>query len=249
MKKHNVFISWSGDRSKPIAEAFFEWLPMVIQCAKPWVSSASIDKGSRGLVEIAKALDGIRVGVTFLTPENLKEPWILYEAGCLTKTVDQKTHLCTFLLGGLQNKDVEPPLGQFQHTQPEKEDTLHLVRTINRAVSDDEVIPEKTLEAIFERLWPDLEAKLKAFPSAPKGGAPRRSLEDMVAEILEFTRAETNRRTLYSFLAQPLGIAPVLSSPPAPPSDMLTFSASQEAARGHYLKIFDPKAEQDRDKS
>src|SRR5712692_8677692 len=120
MKKENVFISWSGDRSKRIAQGFYEWLPMVLQSAKPWFSGLSIDKGSRGLVEIAQALDGIRVGVTFLTPENLNEPWILYEAGCLTKTVDNKTHLCTYLLGGLEPKDIEPPLSQFQHTRPEK---------------------------------------------------------------------------------------------------------------------------------
>lgn len=94
------------------------------------MSSASIDKGSRGLVEIGKALDGIRVGVTFLTPENLREPWILYEAGALARTIDDSARLCTYLLGGLKNADVEPPLGQFQHTSPENEDTRHLIYTI-----------------------------------------------------------------------------------------------------------------------
>jgi hypothetical protein len=43
MKKPNVFISWSGERSKLIAEAFYEWLPMVIQSAKPWMSGVSIE--------------------------------------------------------------------------------------------------------------------------------------------------------------------------------------------------------------
>ena len=194
MKKHNVFISWSGERSKIIAEAFFEWLPMVIQSAKPWMSGLSIDKGSRSLVEIAKALDGIKLGITFLTPENLEEPWILYEAGCLTKTVDEKTYLCTYLLDGLQNEDVKQPLGQFQHTQPKKDDTRRLVRTINKAISEDEPIPEKTLDAVFERLWPDLESKINALPAASKAVA-KRPLEDMVAEILEFTRTETNSRS------------------------------------------------------
>jgi hypothetical protein len=166
MKKANVFISWSGDRSKIIASAFREWLPMVIQSAKPWMSSANIDKGSRGLQEMAKALDGIRVGISCLTPENLSAPWILYEAGSLAKTVDDKTRLCTYLLGGLKNEDVEPPLGQFQHTSPNKEDTRSLIRTINKAVGEDDPVPEKTLDTIFDRFWPVLEEKLQSVPSA-----------------------------------------------------------------------------------
>jgi len=46
----------------------------------------------------------------------------------------------------------------------------------------------------FDQFWPELEKKLNAFPAAPKAVA-KRSLEDMVAEILEFTRAETNSRS------------------------------------------------------
>jgi hypothetical protein len=194
MKKPNVFISWSGDRSKLIAEAFREWLPMVIQSAKPWMSSANIDKGSRGLLEMAKALDGIKVGISCLTPENLTAPWILFEAGSLAKTIDDSTRLCTYLLGGLTNENIEPPLGQFQHTSPNKEDTRSLVRTINKAVGEDDPLPEKTLDAIFDRCWPVLEEKLQSFPQT-QNAVTKRPVEDMLAEILEFTRAETNRRS------------------------------------------------------
>jgi hypothetical protein len=195
MKKYNVFISWSGERSKLIAEAFREWLPMVIQSVKPWMSNTDIDKGSRGLAEIAKALDGIKVGISCLTPENVSAPWILYEAGALSKTIDESARLCTYLLGGLKKQDIKPPLGQFQHTLPEKDETLHLVRTINKAVGGDDALPENTLEPIFETLWPRLEVKLNAFPPAPRGVITPRPIEDMIAEILEFTRSETNRRS------------------------------------------------------
>jgi len=108
--------------------------------------------------------------------------------------VDDKTRVCTYLLGGLENKDIEPPLGHFQHTKPEKEDTRQLLHTINKAVGGDDPLPEKTLDAVFDQFWPELEKKLNAFPAAPKAVA-KRSLEDMVAEILEFTRAETNSRS------------------------------------------------------
>src|SRR5437868_6054281 len=120
---YNVFISWSGRRSMWVADALRDWLPVVIQAARPWMSDREVQKGSRGLYEVARALDGIKVGITCLTPENLSAPWVLYEAGALSKALDDKMHLCTYLLGGLQFQDVNPPLGMFQATRAEKEET------------------------------------------------------------------------------------------------------------------------------
>jgi hypothetical protein len=244
MKKHNIFISWSGERSKLIAEAFREWIPMVIQAAKPWMSRADIDKGSRGLAEVAKALDDMKVGITCLTPENLTAPWILYEAGALSKTIGDATRLCTYLLGGLKNQDIEPPLGQFQHTSPEKEDTRHLIHTINKAVGEDDPLSEKTLDAIFDQFWPVLAKALKAFPEAPPEAVNSRPMEDMVAEILEFTRAETNRRQRQPFYyfasAEPSDVV-TLSHRPSPTGGIEiydssgVFGSSQNAARNRVM--------------
>jgi hypothetical protein len=193
MTKQNVFISWSGERSKLIAEALREWLPMVVQLVKPWMSSQDIDKGSRGLVEMAQALNSIKVGITCLTPENLTSPWILYEAGCLSKTIDDSTRLCTYLLGGLQNKDIEPPLSQFQHTNANVKDTRALVHTVNKAVGGEDALSEKTLDSIFAQFWPKLEEQLNKFPKAT-APVTKRSVEDMIEEILELTRSESRNR-------------------------------------------------------
>jgi len=192
-KPHNIFISWSGQRSRWIAETLRDWLPMIVQAANPWMSATDIDKGSRGLPEITKALDGMKVGITCLTPENLSEPWILYEAGALSKTIDDKTRLCTYLLAGLNNRDVKAPLSMFQHTKAEKEETRSLIRSINKAIGDDPV-PELTLNHLFDKLWPDLEGKLSTMPEPEKVVATKRPTEEMVAEILDLTRAEANRR-------------------------------------------------------
>jgi hypothetical protein len=69
-----------------------------------------------GLPELSKALAGTKVGIICLTSENKSAPWVLNEAGALSKTIDDKTRLCIYLLGGLQFQDVEPPLGMFQAT-------------------------------------------------------------------------------------------------------------------------------------
>ena len=81
--EYNIFISWSGSRSKWVAEALREWLPRILQSARPWMSAADIEKGSRGLNEVSSGLQGMKVGLVCLTPENLNAPWILYEAGAL----------------------------------------------------------------------------------------------------------------------------------------------------------------------
>src|SRR5712692_4040989 len=186
---NNVFISWSGERSKYAAEALREWLPIVLQAAKPWISSSDIDKGSRGLDEIGRALEGMKIGIICLTPENLTAEWILYEAGALSKTLDTKTRVCTYLLGGLQPQDVKPPLGMFQSTRGDKNDTRKLIHTINKAL-DAPLIPDTNLDTLFDAMWPTLDQKLSALPKPEKvGEVTTRPLEEMVAEILELTRA------------------------------------------------------------
>jgi hypothetical protein len=141
----------------------------------------------------------------------LNAPWILYEAGALSKTIDDKTRLCTYLLGGLQFQDVKPPLGMFQATNPDKEDTRRLVRTINGAVGADPV-PQQNLDRIFERMWPDLEQKLRSMPISDAVIATKRSLEDVVAEVLEIARAEAD--SMKWVQAQILHIESVLNRAP-----------------------------------
>src|SRR4030081_1653296 len=102
----NVFISWSGERSRRAAEALRGWLRIVLQNAKPWMSDTDIEKGSRGLDEVSRALEGMKVGIICLTPENLAAHWILFEAGALSKFLDTKSRLCTYLLAGLQPQHV-----------------------------------------------------------------------------------------------------------------------------------------------
>src|ERR1700674_605097 len=96
----NVFISWSGNRSKHVAVALRDWLPVVIQAAKPFMSSGDIDRGSRWLGELTTVLEVTKVGIVCLTPENLNSAWLLFEAGALSKTTDRGTRTCTYLLAG-----------------------------------------------------------------------------------------------------------------------------------------------------
>lgn len=189
----NVFISWSGDRSRWAAEALRDWLPLVVQSVKPWMSDTDIEKGARGFEEIDKRLAGMRLGIVCLTPENLNAPWILYEAGALSKSVGEKTRLWTYLLGGLRPQEVAPPLSMFQGTVADGSDTRKLLGAINRAVSASP-LQDATIDHLFEKMWPELEARLADMPRAEKDAGPKRSADDMIAEILDIARAGANDR-------------------------------------------------------
>jgi len=85
MVNMEIFISWSGDRSKVIAEALNGWIPKVIQrlAQHVWMSASDIDPGQRWNREVAEKLAGSTFGILCLTEENLNAPWILFEAGAI----------------------------------------------------------------------------------------------------------------------------------------------------------------------
>ena len=98
----NIFISWSKERGKAAATALHEWLPMIIQAAKPWMSDKDIGKGTVWLDELTAALGTLKQGIICLTRESLSEPWLLYEAGVISKALDRKTRVWTYLLADLK---------------------------------------------------------------------------------------------------------------------------------------------------
>jgi TIR domain len=110
-----VFLSWSGTRSKFIAEALRWWLPRVIQSVRPWMSDEDISAGSRWLSNVSSELSEAKLGIICVTPENKNNPWLLFEAGALSKVIDQ-AHVCPFLID-LTPGQLAGPLSQFQANQ------------------------------------------------------------------------------------------------------------------------------------
>lgn len=195
----DVFLSWSGEQSKAVANELSSWISQVIQAVDPWISS-DIDKGARWSPEISSKLESSKVGIICLTRDNLNAPWILFEAGALSRTKDG--YVCTFLLG-LEPTDIRQPLGQFQHTIFEKTDIYLLISTINELVSKTggKAVPEKNLTSTFEIFWPCLESALnkilnnKALPIHNE-----RSEREILQEVLEILREQERRRMVSNAL-------------------------------------------------
>ncbi len=189
---NNVFLSWSGSRSKSAAEAIKQWLPLVVPTASPWMSTTDIDKGTRWREEVAAALDTMKAGVICLTPENLSAEWLLFEAGAMSKTRDPKTRVWTYLLADLKPQHVKDPLAMFQATTAEKEDTRKLIHSINKNL--DPAVPESRVNRLFDKLWPDLEKELADIPEPSGATPPKRPPEELLAEILELSRASAQNQ-------------------------------------------------------
>lgn len=85
-KENKIFISWSGNISKEIAKALKICLEKEIfpntgfSC---FVSNLDIASGSDWWNKIKRELKTCKMGILCITKENLKAPWIYYEAGAM----------------------------------------------------------------------------------------------------------------------------------------------------------------------
>jgi len=183
-----LFLSWSGHRSKAVAEFLRDWLPTVIQAVQPWMSESDIDKGTRWGPEIAAQLQEAKVGIVCLTADNLNAPWLLFETGALSKTLE-KTFVCPYLLD-IEPTDLTGPFAQFTATKAQKDDTKKLLGTINKAMGD-HALEGKILDKQFEKWWPDLDERLRKIPVTVEESQPKRGEREMLEELLLLVRALT----------------------------------------------------------
>jgi hypothetical protein len=180
-----VFLSWSGDRSKHVAETLRDWLPLVIQALDPWIS-VDIAKGQKWNEELSAALKASKVCIVCLTSDNLKSPYIHYEAGAISS--NESSINCTFLYE-VKEKEVTHPLSAFQNTKFAKEDMYKLVTSINDSLLLVKGAPvkEAVLRKTFEMHWPGFVEQVKLAPNSSEK-LPERPVEDMIAEVLRIAR-------------------------------------------------------------
>lgn len=184
-----VFISWSGNLSHKVACIFREWLPSVIQAVKPYVSSEDIDKGTRWSTDIAGELEESSYGIICVTKENITAPWISFEAGALSKSID-KANVSPFLFDA-RRAEIQGPLVQFQSTIYEEADVLKLLKSINKNVEDGGKLTDLQLEKSFSIWWPHLKASLdnlKSEQPAISQTSPKIDTSKVLEEILELVR-------------------------------------------------------------
>jgi len=186
-----VFISWSGNRSRAVADLMSVWIKCVLQASDPWISTKHIDRGALWFSEINEKLRDVSVGIVCLTQENKDKPWILFETGALAKGLTGN-RVCTFLVD-LEPGDLTDPLAQFNHTKPDKLGMWELVKTLNSCMLE-RSLDEIVLQRAFEVYWPSFEHDFaEAVSLNPAVEVKKRPQNDVMMEILETTRL-LNRR-------------------------------------------------------
>lgn len=155
----NVFLSWSGYRSREIAESLREWLPDVLHIVTPWMSTSDIERGRNFTQDLREALERSNFGILCLTKDNCRNPWVLFEAGALAKVIDI-SFVCPYLID-MEPRELPDPLSQFQAVSADENGTYELIRTINDA-SQLVKLSETQLRRSFDRWWSDFKPKLES---------------------------------------------------------------------------------------
>lgn len=187
-----VYVIWSGDLSRVIAEAFKEWVPNVISNIDFFLSKSDINAGANWFQEISKQLESTNFGVIFLTKENINAPWIFFETGALAKHTSQ-ANICPILID-IQATDIVGPLTQFQAITLNKEGIFTLTRSIYNSM-EMQRLPDQMIYDLFEMKWKDFEEKINTIKSSVKTSvfsttsSTKRPEREVLEEILKLTRS------------------------------------------------------------
>lgn len=190
-----VFISWSGPLSKSIAHAVRDWLPVLFSGVEFFVSDVDIDKGVRSTHRLSEELENSNCGIICITASNIDRPWILFEAGALSK-ISSIGKVLTLLID-IDHGEIplSNPLRDFQATAINQDDIWRLVLSINKSLCSDAspVENETVLRHRFDLAWPNLNDALDSAISKSKEDSPsvsKPSSGALVREVYDLVLAQ-----------------------------------------------------------
>lgn len=114
MVKKQLFISWSGNIGKEIADLIYDWMDRMYEGIPSKVFfSTEIRPGTIGLNEILDALDCCDRGFFIITRERMNSPWIYFEAGAISKGNRDK-RIVPIYVDVERDEIINAPLPSFQ---------------------------------------------------------------------------------------------------------------------------------------
>ena len=132
------------------ASALCLLLKATIPSVPTWTSQKNPDVGQTWQDTLRRVLDTSDYGILCLTPENLNAPWLLFEAGAMSKKIEA-ARVVPYLLK-VKGADLEPPLSLFQGVPADEDGTWRLLRSVASTLPDP---PEEAgLRSAFDAHWP-----------------------------------------------------------------------------------------------
>ncbi len=181
-----VFLSWSGDESRHFAEQFKDLLEQVLPWTKVYLSDVDIESGERWLSNVAGNLEEANFGVIFLTSKNKTAPWILFEAGALSKNLDDARVVP--LLCDLSDIDLTGnPLSHFQYRKLVKDDVAKIIRDISRRA--EQPASWERLARTFDMFWPEYERGFLQIRETAAKGVEKPVKESTANELKRMQRS------------------------------------------------------------
>ena len=125
-----------------------------------------------------------------MTKDNLSSSWLNFEAGALSKSIEQ-SKVCPFLVDLKPSDITDSPILQFQMANATRDDVFKLFKSINSNLGDAR-LSEDVLSTTFDTFWPKIEESLKSVASVTDvATTTKKSSKDVQApieEILELVR-------------------------------------------------------------
>jgi hypothetical protein len=162
----DVFICWSKETGKKIAEALETWIPKVIKAVNIPFSDKEMHPDRLWLKKHQKEFASTDFGIICLTPDNLglDDKWIGVKSGAIyTAPGGVKDHTVVYLHEIEPSEIQEGVYAQFLRVKDDKSGTFKLLETINEAVREkgQEYLDDENLYGEFEANWPNLKNKLE----------------------------------------------------------------------------------------
>lgn len=176
-----VFISWSGEESKHIAEILRNHLTDFFNNSiEFWVSAEDISLGAVTFDVIRNALIESDMAILCLTAMNYNKPWILFESGAIFgknyfeitknktgKTTDNTSIIIPVLFDDVKIENLSSsPLSKMQMCYFKENDIKRALKAINERsmiVNNQKALSDNAFNRFFESIWKQLYDDISAY--------------------------------------------------------------------------------------
>lgn len=167
-----IFLSWSGDISKKIAEIFKQMLEDCFsEKISVFMSSKDISLGTNGIDTIFNALTQSDICIAIITPINTNAPWITFEAGVVVGSskkcdINSKKRIIPLFFGNIDmQKFNRNPLHNYQYAHASLDKINEICIDIAKKLSYNDIIKTvKQIEMKTSKYFSDMDKIAEQIP-------------------------------------------------------------------------------------